>query len=130
MSADLSFDAEAAIARLMRFLAVGGITGQEKKIAADVAKALVEVGVPKKAITYDKANEAIPLPTQTGNLIVQLPGTVPGPRLLFSSHLDTVPLVAGAVPVRDKDKVRPEGKPRWEATTGRASRCWSRWPRR
>ena len=110
MSADLSFDAEAAIARLMRFLAVGGITGQEKKIAADVAKALVEVGVPKKAITYDKANEAVPLPTQTGNLIVQLPGTIAGPRLLFSSHLDTVPLAGGAVPVRDKQKIRPEGR--------------------
>jgi tripeptide aminopeptidase len=108
MSADLSFDPDAAIDRLMRFLAVGGITGQEKKIAADVAKALVEVGVPKRAITYDKANEAIPLPTQTGNLIVRLPGTVPGPRLLFSSHLDTVPLAAGAVPVREKKKIRPE----------------------
>jgi tripeptide aminopeptidase len=110
MPADLTFDAEAAIGRLMRFLAVEGITGQEKKIAAEVAKALVEAGVPRRAITYDKANEAIPLPTQTGNLIVKLSGTVPGPRLLFSSHLDTVPLAAGAVPVRDRKKIRPAGK--------------------
>ena len=110
MSADLTFDADAAIARLMRFLAVEGITGQEKKIAADVAKALVEVGVSRRAISYDKANEAIPLPTQTGNLIVKLSGTKPGPRLLFSTHLDTVPLAAGAVPVREKKKIRPEGR--------------------
>src|SRR5262249_18289029 len=29
-----------------------------------------------------------------------LPGTRPGPRRLFSTHLDTVPLCAGAKPVR------------------------------
>ena len=110
MSADLTFDADAAIERLMRFLAVEGITGQEKKIAADVSKALVEVGVSRRAISYDKANEAIPLPTQTGNLIVKLSGTLPGPRLLFSTHLDTVPLAAGAVPVRERRKIRPKGK--------------------
>jgi tripeptide aminopeptidase len=109
MSVDLSFDAEAAVARLMRFLAIEGVTGREKKIAADVARALGEVGVPAKAIKYDKANERIPLPTQTGNLIVKLPGTLEGPPLLFSTHLDTVPLAAGAVPVRKGRKVVPQG---------------------
>src|SRR5947209_3376330 len=110
MSVDLSFDHEAAIDRLMRFLAVEGVTGKEKAIAREVARALAEVGVPPRAIKYDKANEAIPLPTQTGNLIVQLPGTIDGPRLLFSTHLDTVPLAAGAVPVREKKKIRPQAK--------------------
>lgn len=105
MSVDLSFDTEAAIARLMRFLAIEGVTGQEKAIAADVAQSLVEAGVPTKAISYDKAHERIPLPTQTGNLIVKLPGKVEGPRLLFSTHLDTVPLAAGAVPVRKGKKI-------------------------
>lgn len=108
-SLDLSFDSDAAIARLLRFLAVEGITGQEKAIAEDVTKALIEVGVPRTAIRYDSANEFIPLPTQTGNLIAQLPGTVTGPRLLFSTHLDTVPLAAGAVPVRQGKKIVPRG---------------------
>jgi tripeptide aminopeptidase len=105
----LSFDRDAAIDRLMRLLAVEGITGQEKAIAAEVAAVLREVGVPPAAIRYDSAHERIPLPTQTGNLIVQLEGTRPGPRLLFSTHLDTVPLCAGAVPVRSGNRIRPRG---------------------
>src|ERR1700722_454334 len=109
MPAELSFDEGAAIDRLMRFLAIEGVTGKEKAIAADVAKALRQVGVPAGAIRYDGAQERIPLPTQTGNLIVGLPGTRPGPRLLFSTHLDTVPLCAGAVPVRGKDRITPRG---------------------
>src|SRR5262249_647557 len=33
-----------------------------------------------------------------------------GPPLLFSTHLDTVPLCAGAVPVRSGKKITPQGK--------------------
>src|SRR6185437_11962437 len=89
-------------------LAVEGITGQEQAVAKTVTADLVAAGVPRSAIRHDKANERIPLPTQTGNLIVQLPGTRKGPRLLFSTHLDTVPLCAGAVPVRSgKNKIVP-----------------------
>ena len=94
----------------MRFLAVEGVTGSEKAIGREVAGALAESGVPRKAIRFDTANERIPLPTETGNLIVTLPGTVAGPRLLFSTHLDTVPLCAGAVPVRGKDRITPRGE--------------------
>ncbi len=103
-------DAARAVARLMRFLAVEGVTGQEKAIAAEVVKALREAGVPAKAIRYDDAHQRIPLPTQTGNLLVTLPGTRVGPRLLFMTHLDTVPLCAGAVPVRvSKDRINAKG---------------------
>ncbi|MFM7148698.1 MAG: peptidase dimerization domain-containing protein, partial [Gemmataceae bacterium] len=105
-----SIDSKAALDRLMRFLSVEGITGQEKAIAQEVTRALREAGVPASAIKQDKANERIPLPTQTGNLIVHLPGTHSGPRLLFSTHLDTVPLAAGAVPVRQGKKIVPKGK--------------------
>ena len=81
------------------------MTGQEAKIAAAVSDALKKVGVPASAIRFDDANTRIPLPTQTGNLIVDLPGTRPGPRLLFSTHLDTVPLCAGAKPRREGDRI-------------------------
>src|SRR4051812_19744723 len=107
---DLDVDVDQATDRLLRFLSVEGVTGQEEAIAAAVARELEAVGVPRKAIRYDEANERIPLPTQTGNLLVTLPGTRPGPRLLFATHLDTVPLCAGAVPVRAGKRVRPEGK--------------------
>ncbi len=104
------FDAEAAIGRLMRFLAIEGVTGEEQAIGQEVVAALVEAGVPRKAITFDTAHQRIPLPTQTGNLIVKLPGTVAGSQKMFMTHLDTVPLCAGAVPVREGSRIRPSGK--------------------
>ena len=93
-------DAQAAIDRLMRFLAVPGVTGQEAAIGKEIVAALKEAGVPASAITFDDANARIPEPTQTGNLIVKIPGiarkaTKP---LLFMTHMDTVPLCAGAKP--------------------------------
>src|ERR1051325_5491300 len=103
-------DHDQAIARLMRFLAVEGITGQEQAIGEEVAKATGAIGIPGIAIRLDDADQRIPLPTQTGNLIVTLPGTKPGPRRLFSTHLDTVPLCAGAVPIRKGNRIVPQGQ--------------------
>jgi tripeptide aminopeptidase len=107
---DASFDAGAAVNRLMRFLAVEGVTGHEQAIGKDVVRDLTASGVPRSRIRFDRANERIPLATQTGNLIVTLPGTRPGPRRLFMTHLDTVPLCAGAVPVRKGNRIVPEGR--------------------
>jgi tripeptide aminopeptidase len=103
-------NSEGAIQWLMRFLAIEGVTGQEQAIAADIQKALVEIGVPAANIRYDQANTRIPLPTQTGNLIADLPGTRSGPRLMFMTHMDTVPLAAGAKPIRQSDRIVPEGR--------------------
>lgn len=105
----IPLDVAVAEDHLMRFLSVEGVTGQEANIAAAVCDALRKVGVPESAIRFDDANERIPLPTETGNLIVDLPGTRPGPRLLFSTHLDTVPLCAGAKPRREGDRIVSDG---------------------
>jgi tripeptide aminopeptidase len=97
----MSVDTKAAVERLMRFLAIEGVTGQEAAIGRDIASALKEAGVPAGAISLDDANTRIPVPTQTGNLIVDLPGRGSmhnQPRLLFMTHMDTVPLCAGAKP--------------------------------
>src|SRR3954466_11367966 len=94
-------DHSAATDRLMRFLAIEGVTGKEAAIGRDIRAALTEVGVPDNAIRLDDANTRIPVPTETGNLIVDLPGTGAmhnQPRLLFMTHMDTVPLCAGAKP--------------------------------
>src|SRR3954454_17817455 len=107
---DLAIDKDRAIERLLRFLAVEGTTGQEEAIGREVVTVLREVGVPAGAIRFDEAHRQIPLPTQTGNLIVTLPGNRPGPRRLFSTHLDTVPLCAGAEPLRRGNRVVPRGK--------------------
>ncbi|HLH87261.1 MAG TPA: M20/M25/M40 family metallo-hydrolase [Xanthobacteraceae bacterium] len=97
----MSVDTRAATDRLMRFLAVEGVTGQEAAIGREIAAALKESGVPADAIRLDDANTRIPLPTQTGNLIVDLPGRGAmhdQPRIMFMTHMDTVPLCAGAKP--------------------------------
>ena len=93
-------DTQAAVGRLMRFLAVPGVTGQEAAVGREIVAALQEAGVPESAVAFDDANTRIPEPTQTGNLIVKLPGN--GKKatrpLLFMTHMDTVPLCAGAKP--------------------------------
>jgi len=109
MSNNIPLDAQAAENHLMKFLAVEGVTGQERAIAEAVIAELNAVGVPADAIRFDDAHQRIPLPTETGNLLVTLPGTKPGDRLLFSTHLDTVPLCAGAKPRRDGDHIVGDG---------------------
>ncbi len=97
----MSVDTQAATERLMRFLSVEGVTGKEKAIGRELMAALKQAGVPAKAMRLDDANTRIPLPTETGNLIVDLPGrgTMHNqPRIMFMTHMDTVPLCAGAQP--------------------------------
>jgi hypothetical protein len=67
-------------AEVMRFLAIEGLPGQEQAIGESVIAELKRVGVPASAIRFDKVNERITAPTQTGNLFVDLPGTRKGPR--------------------------------------------------
>src|SRR4051812_12893575 len=106
-------DHAAATERLMRFLAIEGVTGKEAAIGRDIRAALTEVGVPGNAIRLDDANTRIPVPTETGNLIVDLPGTGAmhnQPRLLFMTHMDTVPLCAGAKPKVSGRKIVNQAK--------------------
>lgn len=106
-------DTSAATDRLMRFLAVEGVTGKEAAIGRDISAALQEVGVPAEAIRLDDANTRIPVPTETGNLIVDLPGRGAlhnQPRIMFMTHMDTVPLCAGAKPKRAGRKIVNEAK--------------------
>jgi tripeptide aminopeptidase len=108
-TATIPFDVKSAEEHLMRFLSVEGVTGHEAKIAEAVSDELKKAGVPASAIRFDEANRRIPVPTETGNLIVELPGTRPGARILFATHLDTVPLCAGAKPKREGDRIVSDG---------------------
>jgi tripeptide aminopeptidase len=102
-------DVKSAEDHLMRFLAIEGLSGQEEAIGAAVTDELKKVGVPAAAIRFDTVNKRIPVPTQTGNLFVDLPGTRKGPRLLFLTHLDTVALCAGAKPKREGNRIVSDG---------------------
>jgi tripeptide aminopeptidase len=104
----LAVDTEAAVKRLMRFLAVEGVTGREALIGKELVAALKESGVAPRSIRFDDARERIPPATQTGNLIVDLPGRgalKSADRVLFMTHMDTVPLCAGAKPKRQGKKI-------------------------
>ena len=104
----LAVDTESAIARLMRLLAVEGVTGKEAMIGRELIAALKEAGVPARSVHLDDVHTRIPVPTETGNLIVDLPGRgalESAPRLLFMTHMDTVPLCAGAKPKRQGKRI-------------------------
>lgn len=107
-AADL-VDARAAVDLLMELLEVEGVTGHEAKIADAVVGALERAGVSAENVRFDDANGRIPLPTETGNLIATLPGMRPGAGILFSCHLDTVPLCAGAKPRLEGDRIVSDG---------------------
>ena len=102
-------DVDYATEMLIRLLAIDSVTGYEAAIGAALVDELKKVGVPASAIRYDTVHERIALPTEVGNLIVDLPGTKPGPRLLFSTHMDTVPLCKGAKPRREGDRIVSDG---------------------
>lgn len=103
-------DVKAAEDRLMRYLAIEGVSGAEKAIADAIVEDLKKLGVPAENIRFDDAHKRIPLPTQTGNLFATIPGATQGPGLAFATHLDTVPLCAGAKPKRDGGRIVPAGK--------------------
>lgn len=96
---------QAAIELVMQMMAIPGKSCEEGKISEFVKAKLLEAGVPQSAITNDDANERTRIRGEVGNLIVHLPGTVPGPTLLLSAHLDTVPICVGCQPVLDGDYV-------------------------
>ncbi len=95
-----------ALDLVMQVVAIPGTSAQEGKVAAFVRAQLLRAGVPVSAIRTDSAHRRTPEPGDTGNLILKLPGTVRGPRRMFSAHMDTVPICVGSQPVRDGDIVR------------------------
>lgn len=102
-------DETRALDHLMDLLAIEGLSGREGKVAAAVQEKLLAAGCEASWIGHDDANERIPGNYEVGNLIVDLPGTRPGPRRLFMGHMDTVPLCRGAVPVRLNGRIEAEG---------------------
>lgn len=99
-----------ALRHLMDLLKTPGPSGGESAVARLVHEKLLACGCRKTWIRHDKAHEKIGEGYEVGNLIARLPGTVQAPRLLFSGHMDTVPLCRGAVPVRRGNRIVPRSK--------------------
>ncbi len=99
-----------AMAHLMDLLAIEGPTGQESKVVEAITKKLMAAGCRKAWIKTDDAHKRLGDGYEIGNLIVQLPGTAKSaPRIMFSAHMDTVPLCKGAVPVVKGNRIVAKG---------------------
>ena len=98
-AASVKADVKKAREILLDLLAIPGVSGHEKAVAERIIHTLRAAGCPAGAIAFDAANGKTPLKGEVGNLIVRLPGSVPGPRRLLMAHMDTVPVCLGAKPV-------------------------------
>lgn len=98
-----------AVRNLMELLAAPGPSGTEGPVAEVVKQQLLDAGAKESWFSF-KGKSRLPKHFTIGNLIVKIPGTVRAPRIMFSAHLDTVPICQGAVPVLKGDLVTPKGK--------------------
>lgn len=100
------FDEKAAIARVLELMAIRGKSCEEGAVVAHLIGILRQAGVAESCIRIDQVHKKSPAGGETGNLIVQLPGTIRAPRRLLMAHLDTVPLCQGCQPVVKGNLVR------------------------
>lgn len=105
----LAIDERRALAHLMDLLSIEGLSGREGPVAAAVRRKAREAGCRPSWIGADDVHRRIPGDFRQGNLIVRLPGTVPGPRRLLMGHMDTVPLCRGARPERRGRRIVSRG---------------------
>jgi tripeptide aminopeptidase len=102
-------DKEQAIQNLMDLLTAEGPSGGEGPVAEVVKQKLLAAGCQPPWMRH-AGLKRLPQGFTIGNLIVKIPGTVKAPRIMFSAHMDTVPLCRGAVPVRKGNRIVPKGK--------------------
>ncbi len=93
-------DEREALAWVERLMAIPGKSTEEHEVAEEIRQGLLEVGVPRRAIVFDRAHERTRRGGQCGNLICRWPSNQRGPCCLLTAHLDTVPLCEGSQPVR------------------------------
>lgn len=79
-------------------------TGHERAVADYVTQKLRRMGY---EVNEDNAGEAIG--GNAGNVIAYKPGTVPGKRILFCAHMDTVTPGNGVQPIVEGDMIRSQG---------------------
>ena len=108
MNTSFSINPEQALNHLLDLLAVPGPSGREGAVAQLVRDKLAAAGCKPSWMRHDQAHRQLE-GFEIGNLIVKIPGTARGPRILFMGHMDTVPLCRGAVPVRRGKRIVPKG---------------------
>ena len=91
---------------VLELMAIAGKSGEEGAIAEVVQRKLLDAGAKASLIRRDAVHRHTPLPGETGNLVLKLPGTLRAPRRMLSAHLDTVPICVGSRPVVRQGTVR------------------------
>jgi len=99
-------DLDRAQKLVLEMMAIPAKSGQEAVVAKYIREVLIEAGAPAEAITTDNANKPALIKGDTGNLILQLPGTVKAPQRMLSAHMDTVPICVGCQPKVDGQFVK------------------------
>jgi tripeptide aminopeptidase len=100
-----AFDREAAIELVMKMMAIPGPSGQEGQVAQFIVDSLLAAGADPSQIRVDESHARTQLAGDTGNVLLQLPGTHRKPRRMLMAHMDTVPICVGSRPVREGNKV-------------------------
>jgi len=99
-------DLTRALKLVMQLMAIPGKSGEEARVAAFITRQLRRAGAPASAIWTDSAHRRTPVPGQTGNLMLRLPGTIRGQRRMLVAHMDTVPICVGSRPRRHGQLLR------------------------
>ncbi|MFM2095200.1 MAG: hypothetical protein RIS70_2324 [Planctomycetota bacterium] len=102
----LPIDSKQALELVMELMAIPGKSGEEQGVVDFITRHLLAAGAKRDQLETDSAHHHTPLKGQTGNLILKLPGTKPGPRRMLTAHMDTVPICVGSQPVKKGDVVR------------------------
>jgi len=105
----MKLNKDKALTNLMDLLAAKGPSGGEGPVAEVVKQQLLAAGAKESWFSF-KGKRRLPKNFTIGNLIVKIPGTVKAPRIMFSAHLDTVPICQGVVPIKKGNRIVPGGK--------------------
>lgn len=91
---------------LLALLKIGGPPAKEAEVAVFLRERLVQIGIPPENIAEDRAQDQSEYSGNTGNLIARIEGRSQGSRLMFSTHMDTVPDAVGCIPRLDRENNR------------------------
>jgi len=106
----MSINEEQAIKHIMDLLSIDGPSGGESPVAERIKEKLLTAGCAPSWFHENVGKENLPEHFEIGNLIVKIPGTIEAPRIMFSAHMDTVPLCKGAIPLLKEDCIVSKGK--------------------
>jgi tripeptide aminopeptidase len=105
---------------LLELLAIPGPPASEAPVAEYVREKLKAMGVDDSLMFVDRANQQSEYGGNTGNLLVHFGGSGEGDRILFSTHMDTVPDAVGAKPRADGTRIVNDAEGKALGVTNRA----------